>query len=261
MDFALQNRGVDMIRVIFESKYIRVTLLVVCVLVAVFCVAASWRGEYIRTEKMQENIYDERGDYIIVEQNDVYTVKNKEGEALYTALGLYPEFTDKEGYIIDTTSPGRSGVVNFLTGEVVYETEEEDSIVVNRIGFWIVETQISDGGMGSAVYYYLLDDNFEIAMNGLMLNDWSSTEDYIYGQMLVNENYYNKEELSKYKVFGPHPDIEHCVINREGEIVYTSDEYIYEMEGDRVVIQDEEGDYVYVDIYTGEKEDAGNEYY
>ena len=74
MDFALQNRGVDMIRVIFESKYIRAALLVVCVLVAVSCVAASWRGEYIRTEKTESGLiaFDYNGNIAYTKRNVNY---------------------------------------------------------------------------------------------------------------------------------------------------------------------------------------------
>ena len=250
-----------MINVVLESKYIRMAVLGACIIVAVLCVVASWRGEQIHTERTKETVYAERGNYVIVEQNDVYTIKTAEGEVLYTAKGLYPEFTEKEGYIIDTTSPGKSGIVNFLTGEVVYEPGENDSIISNVLGYWIVETEISDGGAWSSVYYYLLDENFEIAMDGKMFDDWSSTDKYIYGQMLVNEDYYTKEELSKYEVFGPSPDSKHCVINKNGEIVYETDEYIHYMEDDCIVIQDDEGEYFYLDIYTGEKEDAGDEFY
>ena len=246
------------LRVAFESKYIKITISLVIVLIAVFFVMGNSLEINLQKEASKEKIFGEKGEYLIVGKDHQITVQTKDGEVVYTAIGSSPYFAEKEGYIVDKTPIGKVGVVNFLTGETVFVPEGDDTIFANKAGFWIIETIVRRDEVAGTYAWYVLDENFELAMDGRMFTAVDGTDKYIYGQMLVNENYYNKENLANYETFGPHAEIKNCVIDRSGEIVYTSDKHIYSMDGDRVKVDSERsGRYKYVDIYTGETEDAG----
>ena len=247
-----------MIKTAFESKYIRVSALLIIVFLVMVCLLGDSMVKNIQKEASKEKMFAEKGDYVIVGKNHNITVQTREGEVVYTAIGSNPYFAEKEGYLVDKTPIGKTGVVNFLTGATVFVPQGDDTIAMNKAGYWIIETLIEKNEVTGTYAWYVLDENFELALDGTMFTAVDGTEKYIYGQMLVNENYYNKEELAKYETFGPHAEIKNCVIDKNGKIVYISDKYIYSMDGDRIKVDSERsGRYKYVDIYTGETEDAG----
>lgn len=212
-----------MIKTILESKYIRLTILGTIVLVMALCLFGLWKGEEIEFADDSEEILLEHGDFLVIERDGVQTVETKDGEIVYTTRG-------------------------------------EDAIIANYAGFWVVEAEVSDGGAVSTLVWYLLDDNFEVAAEGKLFDAIDGTEDYVYGKVLVNEDYYNMEPVAEYGLFGPFPESENCVLDKSGKIVYTSDHCIFDMQGDKIVLQDEQGKYIFLDIKTGEKEAAGNDY-
>lgn len=247
-----------MIKTAFESKYIKISMLLIVILLVLVCVLGNSLGTNMQKEASKEKIFAEKGDYIIIGKDHKITVQTRDGEVVYKVNGSSPYFAEKEGYIVDKTPIGKTGVVNFLTGETVFVPQGDDTLAMNKAGYWVVETLIEKSEVTGTYAWYVLDENFELALDGTMFTAVDGTDEYIFGQMLVNENYYNKEDLAKYETFGPQPQIRHCVIDRKGEIVYTSDKYIYSMDGDRVKVDSEKtGRYKYVNIYTGETEDAG----
>ncbi len=247
-----------MIKTAFESKYIKVSALLAVILLVLVCVLGDSIVENIQEEASKEKIFAEKGDYIIIGKDHEITVQTRDGEVVYTAIGQDPYFAEKEGYLVDETQTGKTGVVNFLTGEIAFVPQGDDTITMNKAGYWIIQTLIEKNEVTGTYAWYVLDENFELALDGTMFTAVDGTDKYIYGQMLLNENYYNKEELAKYETFGPHAEIRNCVIDRNGDIVYTSDKHIYSMDGDRIKVGSEKtGRYKYVDIYTGETEDAG----
>lgn len=247
-----------MIKTAFESKYIRVSALLIIVFLVMVCLLGDSMVENIQKEALKEKIFAEKDGYIIIGKDHTITVQTRDGKIVYTAIGSNPYFAEQEGCIVDKTPIGKTGVVNFLTGETVFVPEGDDTLYMNKAGYWIIETLIEKNEVTGTYAWYVLDENFELALDGSMFTAVDGTEKYIYGQMLVNENYYNREELAKYETFGPHAQIKNCVIDRSGEIVYISDKHIYSMDGDRVKVDSEKtGRYKYVDIYTGETEDAG----
>ena len=247
-----------MLREALSSKYIKTAVLFIAILTALVCIGSNSLGVSIQKEVSKDKIVDSHGEYVLVEKNRQCTVQTKDGEIVYTAIDRNPYFASKVGHIVDETSEEKKGVINFLTGETVYVPKGDDTIAMNKAGFWIIETTIKKSEISGVNAWYVLDENFEIALEGAMFTAIDGTEKYIYGQMLVNENYYNKEDLAKYETFGPGAEIKNCVIDKNGKIVYTSDEAIYSMDGDRIKVASEKtARYIYIDIFTGETEDAG----
>lgn len=253
-----------MINVILESSYIKKTILgAFIVIVAICTIGVQMGSEIISDEVMYGTVeWSKNGDYQLVNKDGEYIVvaRGAEEEIIYTAANENAEFADIEGYIIDETESGKRGVINFLTGEVVFVPSGDDTITANVGKIWAVEHLVEGDGLLSSPVIYVLDENFELALDGRIFNVVKYTDKYLYGQMLVNENYHNKQDVAKYGVFGPHPEIEFAVVNGDGEIVYTTKKYIHGMSGDSVVVQNDDGKYMYIDIYTGEEEVAGNEY-
>lgn len=253
-----------MIKVILESNYIKKTILIICAAVALTCFLGIRIGsEIVSDETLYGTIdWSKNGEYLLSAKDGKYIVtpRTDAEEVIYTVNSENARFADIEGYILDETKSGKMSVVNFLAGEVVFEPEEDDEIVTNIGKVWLMERMIEGDGLLSTTAFYVLDEHFEIALNGRIFNSVDHTDKYLYGQLLTNENYYNMQELSEYELFGPSPEIEFVVVDGKGEIVYVSEKFIHGMVDDCVVIQREDGKYEYVDIYTGEKEVAGYDY-
>lgn len=85
-----------MIKSIFESKYIKMTTLITCVVITMICFLGIRVGSEI---------------------------------VIHTVCSEDASFADIEGYIIDKNESGKKIVVDFLTGKTVFEPKGEDNIV------------------------------------------------------------------------------------------------------------------------------------
>ena len=98
-------------------------------------------------------------------------------------------------------------------------------------------------------YYYLLDENYEIGADGAIFNDigndksFGHMENYIYGSKEVNYTMNNSEGIENRE-----KSSETCVINSNGEIVYST------TEGEVLFISDE--GMARVTFYYDEKDDV-----
>lgn len=253
-----------MIKVMLKSKYIKLTILITCIVIIMICfLGIRFGNEMISDEVVYGTVeWSKNGDYLLSNKDGAYivTARTDAEKVIYTARSKDASFADIEGYIIDKNESGKKVVVDFLTGEMVFVPKGDDNIVTNVGKIWLIESMVEGDGLLSTTVYYVLDENFDVALNGRIFNSVHHTDKYLYGQLLTNENYYNMQEISKYEVFGPSPDMEYTVVDGNGDIVYVSEEFIHGMVDDCVVIQREDRKYVYVDIFTGEKEVVGYEY-
>ncbi|MBR5516469.1 MAG: hypothetical protein IKU53_00720 [Firmicutes bacterium] len=250
-----------MIKTMFESKYIKLTIVIIFILAASVCFFGQSKGEEIITNEAELVTLEESGSYQLVKEDGSYTVRDKENNVIYTATSEDCKLAAKEGYIIDETPEGKDIVINFLTGEKVFNPKGDDKIVINIGDLWVLKREIPKGGGFFTEAYYFLDEKFDLALGGKAFNSLYYTEKYAYGQMLINENFYNLENLADYETFGPYPEVKQCIVNGEGEIIYESDKFIHNMKDDSIVIQDDDGKYIWLNIYTGESEAADYEDY
>ena len=249
-----------MIKSIFESKYIKLTIVIVLILIVAICFLGQSRGGEIVINEAKLTVVDESGDYQLVKENDVYTVRTIEGEVVYEPVSDDAMLVAREGYIVDQVPSGKMGVIDFLSGKVIFVPDDDDRIETGKTGLWVMEKSIEEkDSIFVETVYYILDENFEIALDGTLFDMVEYTDEYLYGGVLVGDNYNDMQKAIKKGKYTPSAKKEYCVVNNKGEIVYKTSKYIHNMKDDSIVIT-EEGDYIFLNIYTGEKEAAGYEY-
>ena len=152
-----------MIKSIFESKYIKLSIVIVLILIVAICFLGQSRGGEIVINEAKLTVVDESGDYQLVKENDVYTVRTIEGQVVYEPVSENAMLVAREGYIVDQVPSGKMGVIDFLSGNVIFVPDEDDRIETGKTGLWVMEKSIEEkDSIFVETVYYILDENFEI---------------------------------------------------------------------------------------------------
>ena len=122
-----------MIKSIFESKYIKMTIAIALILIAAICFLGQSRGGEIVINGAKLTVVDKSGDYQLVKENDVYTVRTIEGKVVYEPVSENAMLVAREGYIVDQVPSGKMGVIDFLSGKVIFVPDDDDRIETGKI--------------------------------------------------------------------------------------------------------------------------------
>ena len=213
-----------MLKVALRSKYIRIFVAVLAVaMVASFLLAESL-GTILKDyaedalERPMINMSEGTNKYLTYKQEHVsgkYTLKGNDSgwriednnkKVIYETDSPKACLTNKEGYLWETASDAKTSIVNIKTGKAEWTGEVNESVVTDDAGFWVIKVALDNKEFFSKSYYYLLDDNFEVALDGLRFDRIGNDTRHGY----VDNYIYGKLKDSK----------EACVINGDGEIVY-----------------------------------------
>ncbi len=213
-----------MLRVALRSKYIKIFVAVLAVVMAASFLVAESLGTILKDyaedalDQPMTNMNEGTNRYLTYRQEHIsgkYTLKGNDSgwriedadkKVIYETSSPKASLANQEGYLWETASDGKTSIVNIKTGKAEWTGETNESVVTDDAGFWIIKVSLDDKEFFSESYYYLLDAKFEVAMDGLRFdrigNDTRHgyVENYIYGKLKDTK--------------------EACVINNDGEIVY-----------------------------------------
>ena len=144
-------------------------------------------SETVKQGKPVYAVYDEAilsgdGTYMLVKQNGRCIVQDMKGRGLYEAED-YNAVSLKEGYITD-----RQAIVNLADGRTEYRLHEGTEAVAYGSGFWVIgviDKQLVSGYSG----YYMLDDKYNIAFEGRMIEEYKIYDGYIWLIYEKNKKY------------------------------------------------------------------------
>lgn len=213
-----------MLKVVFKSKYICTFFIVAILLMAVSCFAAVTFGETLHNyaeDVLSRPLLDEQDTsnpyitYYLKHHSGKYTLKgsdgnwfvvDNDGKVLYQTDATKALLANQENYLWETSEEGITTIVNIKTGEVNWTGKSDERVYTDNAGYYVIEVSLDNKEFFAEKEYYLLNGNFEVALNGLTFksinNEIShgSLENYIYGALKETEDA--------------------CVINSQGEIVY-----------------------------------------
>ncbi len=236
-----------MLKTALESKYIRLALAVsvaaIVIIVALVQTVGKDRANMVDDGTFRNSLFapknveilHQSSNYTMTGDGDIYRIVDTNGKLLYES-DEEPELMDREGYI-KTYEDGDAFLVNIYTGETVWKSKGEERIIDYWDGYWVVEDGVKekDSSIFSTVIYYLLDDNFEVAANGVMFNYIDGNDEYIAGQKYVDYTYSNRNNLKGKDSFTI--DTENVVL-KDGEVYYVSEASIDHLDGDAAHLSD-----------------------
>lgn len=235
---------------LMKSRYIKITaVLVIVVAMALYLVLDLVKIDYGKiARKVQEEANrtpqgvtleadsHESGGYILMVKSGGYVVEDRDGDTLYKTDCISPWLPNKEGCIVEGLEDGRQRVFNFYTGETEYITEagEEISKISKDLTepAWIIEgyrdsgtrpKQFSNNAwerMDLNEFFYLLDENYQVAGEGYLFSYMEAAGEYVYGSRFENVDYSSKKKLDDKGFWGCDAQ---CVMNTKGEILYEGD--------------------------------------
>lgn len=165
-----------------------------------------------------------------------YRIEDKKGKLLYETKCLDPWFPKEEGFLVETLEDGRSRVIDLYTGKTKYVTESGEEISKRTKDLtepgWIIYGNLEDGRKAKPVsdnmwdmvgmkdYYYLRNQDFEVAGDGYLFSDLYPSGTYLCGYRLHDIDYMSREKMNKLEdgeFWGC--DIQ-LVMNTKGEVLY-----------------------------------------
>ncbi len=229
-----------MLKEALSSKYIRGFLLVVIITAVVGCFSSELISSVL--QNMASNIAERPSSiegsskymtYTLGHPTAGYSAKGNDdgwkiiadnGDVLYETKRKV-ELANRAGYIYEIGDDGRYFIVNIESGKVEWSGQGNETIVEDDAGFWVVKVKVDDQKYFSKNYYYLLDENYRVAADGIIFNSIGNDqslgrmENYIYGQVEDNFTYNNREGIEERE--WSHRS---SVVNSNGEIVYSTKE-------------------------------------
>lgn len=232
---------------LIKSRYIKMTAaLILAVTIGLYMIFAVIKIDYGKiSRKVREEAnrtpqgvtlevdHHEDGGYILMVKSGGYVVEDQEGEILYRTDCISPWLPDKEGCIVEGLEDGRQRVFNFYTGETEYVTGEKEEISKKSKDLtepaWIIEGYRDSGTrpkqfsnkalerMDLNKFFYLLDENYQVAGDGYLFSYMEAAGEYVYGARFENVDYSSREKLDNKGFWGCDAQ---CVMNAKGEILY-----------------------------------------
>ncbi|MCI6854322.1 MAG: WG repeat-containing protein, partial [Firmicutes bacterium] len=121
----------------------------------------------------------------------------------------------------------KTAIVDLRTGKEVFHTAPGETIAGKFGHCWIIDgtesEEFKDNDGFSSVYFYALDDKFNVALDGMIFNYYESFGRYMLVQAEKNITYDTREQLYGRSFFSD--NIEKTVIDTEGRVVYRDGDY------------------------------------
>lgn len=126
-----------------------------------------------------------------------------------------------EGYAAINGQDGISRVISVPSGEKLFEAPEGERITGRGAGMWIIE---GDTGEKKTImsFFYLRDDDFRIALDGLLFSSVEGSEKYVGGCAITNVDYDNRRKIADFELIDPTMETENRIYNRRKELIFSS---------------------------------------
>ena len=131
-------------------------------------------------------------------EQDAYVILDEAGDLLYKS-DEYFQLAGEEGCLVQRDK--RNGVIDFRTGQVLYQPKEGEWIVDGKDGLWLAGFDSKDP------YYYLLDENFQPVFGGRIFQSVVRKGNLTCGMTWED----GESRQSEARV---------CVLDRQGNVLY-----------------------------------------
>lgn len=151
-----------------------------------------------------------------------------------------------DGYLATSEEGQKTYIRDLNTGEVLYTLPDKESICGRSAGMWVIEgdTGTDDSSMWS--FYYLRDNNFEVACGGRIFTDIYWSDDYVGGAVTDAATYESREVMAERGLFSPKFEpVGNFIFGYEEELIYET--------GPNQTLKMIIGDYAVFDVYGDTK--------
>lgn len=183
-------------------------------------------GEKINASTYDKILLDKDYEYIAIRENGECYVKTMEGETILELEASDVSYIG-DGYVAITNKEDRDEIIDISTGKTVYKVPENERLLGRSADLWVMAITAYDNSDKTIQWesYYIRNDNFEVACDGMLFTDLQFSDNYVAGEMVDEATYDTKEIMAENSLFNPNFEtVKIIVFGQGGEIVYETSE-------------------------------------
>lgn len=158
--------------------------------------------------------------YVAVRDGNESYIKTLDNETV-SELGDCWVIHVGDGYVATSEENDKTYIRNINTGEILYTLPGKESICDRSAGMWIIEGDTGANRSSAISFYYLRDNDFNVACEGLLFTDISWSDNYVGGAVTDMATYENREIMADNSLYNSKfAPVKNLIFSSGGEIVY-----------------------------------------